>query len=164
MNNFLKIIKLEFFHILPAYLFFLVSFLVVNYTQAIMYVKKGIPPYPLLSIVIGTMLVAKVLVLIDHLSFINLFPKKPLIYNIIWKTIIYTLGSLIMRVTIRVISFAIAHHDFQIGVRQYLEALDYDAFIAIQCWYTILFFVYVSFKELIMHIGPKKAKKVIFGK
>ena len=33
----------------------------------------------------------------NHMPFINKFPDKPLIYNIVWKTFIYQLAVLLAR-------------------------------------------------------------------
>ena len=38
---------------------------------------------------VGALIVAKVVMIQDEIPFINKYPDKPLIYNVVWKTVIY---------------------------------------------------------------------------
>ena len=45
---------------------------------------------------VAALVVAKVMLLADLLPFVNRFPEKPLIYNVVWKTLIYVLAALVV--------------------------------------------------------------------
>ncbi|MDN3505095.1 MAG: hypothetical protein P0S95_05935 [Rhabdochlamydiaceae bacterium] len=157
-------IKGEVLRILPAYIFFLVMFNIINMTQALMLHHKGIPPFSFVSLLIASAIVAKVLALVDHLPFIDLFPKRPLIYNILWKTVLYSIFSLIVRFLLRFGPYAIEAESLQYGFNQFLLTIDLSQFFAIQLWYILLFLGYVSSRETIIKIGPLKFRKLYFGK
>ena len=44
----------------------------------------------------AALLVAKIVLITDKFPFVNRFPDKPLIYNVVWKTAIYVAASLLV--------------------------------------------------------------------
>ena len=160
----LQWLKGEILRILPAYLFFLILFNVINLTQSLMLHHKGIPPFRFVSLVIAAAVVAKVLALVDHLPFVNLFPHKPLICNILWKTLLYSIASLLVRFLIRYIPMAIEMESIRFGFEQFINGVNLSQFFAIQQWYVLLFLGYVSSRETIMIMGPLKMRKIFFGR
>jgi hypothetical protein len=156
-------LKKEFRRILPAFLFFLASFLLIQMTEGRMLKEGGIQAAGFFTILIAAGVVAKVLVLVDHFSFINLFPKKPLIYNVIWKMFVYSVASLFIRLLFRIIPFLWASAGYEINIRNFQASVYWVEFWAIQAWYVMLFTVYVLFRELIRAVGHEKVKRIFFG-
>lgn len=132
-------------------------------TQSLMLKSEGIPPYSFLSIVIAAGVVAKVLLLLDHLPFINAFSQKPLIWTILWQSSLYGIGSLLIRFILRVTPFIIKHRSLELGFKNFLQVVDLTTFLGIQLWYILLFFTFVSTRELILTIGTKRVLKVFLG-
>lgn len=97
MTNILQKIKHEFLKVLPTMIFFLVAFNIVAITSAQMLREHGIEVRSILGATILALVVSKVILLVDHLPFVNKFPDKPLIYNIVWKTFLYMLAVLLAR-------------------------------------------------------------------
>ncbi len=58
--------------------------------------QYGLQISALAGATIGALLVAKVVLLGDMLPAVNRFPDEPLIYNVVWKTLIYVIGALIV--------------------------------------------------------------------
>ncbi|MDQ3624923.1 MAG: hypothetical protein M3463_20990 [Verrucomicrobiota bacterium] len=58
-----------------------------------------------MSATIAALVIAKVVVITDHFAAVNRFPDKPLIYNVVWKTVIYFVAWLLMRYLEHVIHF-----------------------------------------------------------
>ncbi len=150
--RFLRWLKHEFFHVLPAFLFFYISFNLINFTQGLMIKKAEIQPFGFITIFLAAGVVAKVLIAIDFLPVLNAFPRKPLIYNVIWKTILYSLATLLVRLLDRL-------WNDHFGM-----PLHWTEFWAIQIWYVILFVVFVAARELTYKIGPSKVRQMFFGK
>ena len=76
-----------------------------NIDDKVLFKSDGWPTYHLANIVddhtmaaatVGALLIAKVVLIADKLPIINRFPEKPLIYNVVWKTVIYIGASLLL--------------------------------------------------------------------
>src|SRR5437867_58033 len=91
-------IKAEIIHAIPAILYFLVTFNLINYTERLMLrsIEPGFGSYLLATL--GALLVGKLLIIVNSFSFINAFPRKPMIYNIVWKFFIYGLATILFRI------------------------------------------------------------------
>ena len=89
-------VKHEFYEVLPPTIFFLVSFHIVVLDRALMLREYGLQLSALAGATVGALLVAKVVLIADKLPIINRFPEKPLIYNVVWKTVVYVGFSLLL--------------------------------------------------------------------
>src|SRR5687767_2958782 len=91
--------------LIPVTLFFVVAFQLLAVTHSLMLEQYGIRTTDFLAALVGALVVAKVVVLADHLPFVNRFPDKPLMYNVVWKTAIYFAASLLVRYAEHIIHF-----------------------------------------------------------
>lgn len=157
-------VKKEFLHVFPAFLFFFISFNVINMIEALFLRSKGIPPFSFYMIFLAAAVIAKILVVIDHLPFINVFPKKPLIYNVLWKVCIYEISAFIVRILMRLVPLIISTKSFTLGYEHFKASLDRTQFLSIQILYLVLFFTFVTAQDFIVAIGPRKVRKMFFGK
>ena len=78
-------------------LFFFVAFNVIVFTKKLMLEQYGIEFSGFVTSAVGALIVAKVVLLADGIPFINKYPDKPLIYNVVWKTVIYILVAFVVR-------------------------------------------------------------------
>src|SRR4030095_12114453 len=90
----MKKLKEEFFKLLPPMIFFFVALHIVAFVHVLMLKRTGIPLSSSVSIAIAALILGKAVLIANILLFINRFPKKPLIYNVAWKTVIYWLMSI----------------------------------------------------------------------
>jgi hypothetical protein len=161
----LLMIKREFLHILPIFLFFLVSFTVINWTESFLFKRSGITPFGFLEVAIAAALIAKIVLIVDHLPLIHLFRTKPLAYNIVWKTAIYWVLLLIVRLCIRFVPYFFkADTGFREAFDLFIDQVNWNLFISIQAYYLMLLFIFVTFQELTFKIGPAKMRRLFFGK
>lgn len=157
-------LRKEFFHILPVFLFFLIMFNVINTTERFLFEKAGLTPFTFLNVLVAAALVAKIVLVIDHLPATNLPKHKPLIYNIIWKTIVYTLITLVVRLAIQLTPYLFSGRDLRVDYQLFSAAMNWRLFTAIQIWYLMLFFLFVTARELTEVIGYLKMRKIFFGR
>ena len=54
---------------------------------------------------IAALILAKAVLIADLMPFINLYPHKPLIYNVVWKTAIYLLIATLIHYAERLVEF-----------------------------------------------------------
>jgi hypothetical protein len=161
----LKWIKKEIFHILPIFFFFLLFFTLINWIEALLFETAGVTPYRFLEVAIAAALIAKIVLVVDHLNFIDRFKNKPLVYGIFWKTTVYWVMLLIIRLLIRFVPFLLgAPTSFSNDFHQFATHVHWNVFISIQAYYLMLLFIFVTFHELELKIGPAKMRQLFFGK
>ena len=156
-------IKDQFYHLLPPFLFFFVAFNLLNITEGLRGGQVTLGLFSFMNVLVGSIIVAKVLIVIDNLPWVDIFPKRPLIYNILWKTWIYGISAFIFRLIFRFLPEYFETKSFSASSQKMISDIDWLFFLASQCWYFILFFVFVCFRELIYLIGTKKVKEAFFG-
>jgi len=159
-----KKIGREILRVFPAFIFFLVAFYLINMIEGLFLKSHGIAPFSFYEVVIAAALVAKILLVINNLPFINAFPGKPLICNVVWKTFLYELSTIIVRVSLLLIPKIFATKSFTRAYVATIESMDIERFLAIQLCYILLFFTFSSAQELIIALGAEKMRKMFFGR
>ena len=79
--------------IVPPTLFFFVAFGLLLITQSLVLEEHGIGVWHWGGALIGALIVGKVVLVVDHLRFVDRYPHKPLIWNATWKTLIYAVAA-----------------------------------------------------------------------
>jgi hypothetical protein len=96
------------------------------------------------------------------LPLINRFPHKPLIYNIVWKTVIYLVISAVIHYLERLIDFWRETGGFVAGNQKLLSEIIWPHFWAIQIILFVLIAAYWMVHELVRVI-KEKALRIFFG-
>ena len=163
MQKILKIIKHELIEILPPTFFFFMAFMVVIFSKKLMLEEYGIKFSGFVNAIIGALLVAKVLILADQIKFINKYPDKPLIYNVVWKTFIYLLATLVVQYIEEIIPLWCKYHNVQTAIQQGWDEIIWPHFWAVHIVFVFLLFLYVAFRELARTIGDKEFLHIFLG-
>jgi len=156
-------IKQTFFEILPPTIFFFISFSLILATKRMMLLEYGIPWTGFGEAIIGALLAGKVVLIVDKLPFVNRFPDKPLIYNTLWKSLIYCIAALFIHYLIQVVPLLIKHKSLMEASRHMFDGIVWSHFWLIQMWLVVLFFIYCAMRELIHVIGRDKFIHMFFG-
>src|SRR5262244_111921 len=130
----------EFFEVLPPTIFFLISFNIVLIDRALMLRQYGLQ----LSSVAG----ASVLAL--------------LVANVVWKTVIYVLASLLLHYLEHLTPLWWRLGSFAAANDRLLEEMVWPHFWAIQLWLIVLIFVYCALRELVRVIGRDRVRDIFF--
>jgi hypothetical protein len=125
--------------------------------------KHGITITTLPAIAFGALVVGKVVLVIDNVSFVNAFRDQPLIYNTLWKTLIYSLGGFAFRVMEELVPFIMTHGDVARGFVSFRNELDWPRFWAVQIWVVLLFFFFAVVREFIRVLGRDRVRRMFFG-
>jgi hypothetical protein len=163
MSSILARLKHELVQVIPPGVFFFVAFHVIAFTGALMLQEYGIPSSTFVTVTILAFLIAKVVLIVDHVPFVNRFPEKPLIYNVIWKTAFYQVAALVVRYLEHLIPFIREYGDLALANRHLLEKLVWPHFWFIQIWLLVLFFLYCTMRELIRVLGRERVHAIFFG-
>src|SRR4030095_13885071 len=98
-------IKEEIMALLPPAIFFFVALHIVAIVRSLMLKGTGIAGATSFSVTVAALGRGKVVLVAECLRHINRYPDKPLMYNVIWKTVIYTLVSLLVHYLEHLIEF-----------------------------------------------------------
>lgn len=148
--------------LLPPSLFFFCAFHLIAFTQALTMAHYGIPPTSFAKITVAALIVGKVVLIADHLPFMNRFPERPLICNVFWKTAVYLLATFLVRYAEQWFHFARERGGIAEGHAALIAQVIWPRFWSTQIWLTVLFFNYVLVRELLLVLGREKILKMIF--
>ena len=163
MSKFAHGVKHLVHEMIPPAAFFFVAFHLLAFTRALILEQYGIKLSSFLAATIGALVVAKVILLADLLPFINRFPGRPLIYNIVWKTAIYFVAAYVVRYLEEVLHYC-WHEGHIAGVgRHMVEEVVWPHFWAIQIWLTVLLLIYCTLHELVRALGRDRFTELFFG-
>ncbi len=149
--------------LLPPTLFFFVTLHVVALVKSLMLKGMGISGGTSMSLLVASIILGKAVLIADLMPFINLYPNKPLIYNVIWKTLIYFLLSITIHYTELFLEEWWKTGSAQISYQHISADIVWPRFWAVQIVLAVMIFTYCAMHELIKVIGPDKMKHIFFG-
>ena len=164
MNKIIDRVLKEFYEILPPTIFFFIAFSLIILTKSLILEQYGIEFTNFAAAVIGALIVGKIVLIIDKFSFINMFPNKPLIHNVLWKTTIYILAALLVRYLEHLFSLYSKADGLLEAHHMLVDAIIWPHFWLIQMWLLILFLVYTSLRELVRALGRENIMHMFFGR
>jgi hypothetical protein len=156
-------LKEEFFKLLPPTIYFFVTLHIVAIIRVLMVKGTGLPPASTMSIAVASLILGKSVLLADMLPAINLYPRKPLIYNIAWKSAIYLLMSALIHYLERLYDFSKQAGGIAAGNEKLLAEIAWPHFWAIQILIFTLIVAYSTIHELVRYIGRDHAMRIFFG-
>jgi len=163
MGKILSTAKREVLEVLPPAGFFLVAFNVIVFTKRLMLEQYGIHFSHFVAATLGALVVAKVVLIADHIPFINKYPGKPLIYNVVWKTVIYLAVAFVVRFGEALAPLWLQSRDLGVAYARLYDEVVWPHFWVIQIWLACLFFVYVAFRELARTLGEAEFLWMFLG-
>ena len=163
MHKILDKIKEEFFAILPPTIFFFVALHLVTFIRVLIARGSHFQPLSTMSIAIASLILGKAVLIADMLPPINRYPNRPLVYNIVWKTVIYLLMATVIHYVERLIDFSRHAGGIVAGNEKLLAEMVWPHFWAVQIILFILILVYCTARELGRVIGREKMLRLFFG-
>jgi hypothetical protein len=150
--------------ILVIAIFFSTGFCLIDLSDRLLTRGSGIEIASFARALVGGLIVAKVLLIVDLLPFVHRFPEKPLIQNIVWKSSLYLAASLVF-----LYCEALIKHLFKgLGLAQShslaLMKFALPATWAVEIWLAMLLVAFVTMQELSHVIGREQLKQLFFGR
>jgi hypothetical protein len=164
MSKIWRILEHELLELAGPTLFFFVAFNIIAFTK-----KLFLEDYHIsfsgffVTASIGALLVGKVVLLADEIPFINRFPRTPLIYNIAWKTVIYSLAALIVQFLEEFFYLVWHHQSLATAVAKVWHGIHWPHFWAVHILLCYFLLIYVSFRELARTFGEAQFFHLFFG-
>ena len=154
-----KRIKEEIINVIPAVVYFFVAFNLITLT----FVAEGVKISTFIGNAVGALVIGKILLVVDNIPFLNIFKNKPVIYNTIWKTLVYTFVSLLVRLSEVLFPLIPKYHGFIAACQHLHQDISWTRFWVIHTWIFLLCLVFVTAKETVDTIGRDKVRKIFFG-
>lgn len=155
--------KKEMIRLIPAILYFLICFNLFHFAQGLMMQPTDIRFTSYLGATLGALLAGKVIIIVETMPFINAFPNKPIIYNIIWKFVIYSFFVLLVQILDYIVQGLYHTKHWSTTYAHLKMDLAQSLFWGVQISVLMFFLIFIVFSELVRVIGETKMKKIFFG-
>jgi hypothetical protein len=149
-------------HALPPTIFFFIGFNLILWTKSLILAEHGVEFSGFLTATFAALLVGKAVLVTDNLPLMHRFDGAPMIQPILFKSAIYWLCVLVVRLAEGLVQFLSAGGliaDFPAHV---VEHFFWARFLSIQIWLMVLFLVYVTIHELNMLFGDGELYRLFF--
>jgi len=149
-------------HALPPTIFFFVGFNLILWTKRLILQEQGVEFSGFFTAIVAALLVGKAVLVTDNLPFMRRFDGAPMIQPILFKSAIYWLCVLIVRLAEEFVHFVAsggAIADFQDHL---VIHFSLARFLSIQIWLMVLFLVYVTIHEVNELFGDGEVYRLFF--
>jgi hypothetical protein len=149
---------------LPPTIIFFVGFNLILFTKRLLLADYLIQFSGFILATTSALVVGKTVLVADMMPFLRRFDNAPLAEPILFKTIVYTLLVLAVRLLEALIHYLIEGGVVGDGgfLRDLLGTFRWDHFIAVQIWIFVLFLVYVTASEINNLLGDGELFKILF--
>jgi cell shape-determining protein MreD len=155
--------KTEARKILVTAVFFAIGFCIIVLHNRLLVEGSHIQVASYARALVGGLIAAKVLLTVDMLPFFEAFPQKPMIYNIAWKTSLYSVGAMVvlyldpfLRHLVKGAGLYASHH-------QAWQGLMLPRTWATMIWTVVLLLVFVTTREIDSVLGKDQLKYMFLG-
>ena len=149
-------------HALPPTIFFFVGFNLILWTKRLILEEHGVEFSGFLTATLAALLVGKAVLVTDNLPFMRRFDGAPMIQPILFKSAIYWLCVLIVRLAEEFVYFLAAGGAIADFRDHLVEHFSLARFLSIQIWVMVLFLVYVTIHELNSLFGDGELYRLFF--
>jgi len=149
-------------HMLPAVLFFFISFNLILFTKQMILQEQGIPFSGFMVATLAALLVGKAVLVTDQLPFMRRFEGAPLIQPILFKSAIYWAVTFFVRMADGFVHY-VSDGNAPGGFFSHLaETFSWPRFLVVQLWLMVLFTIYVTIHELNALFGDGELPRLFF--
>ena len=149
-------------HALPPTIFFFVGFNLILWTKRLILEEHGVVFGGFLTATLAALLVGKAVVVTDNLPFMRRFEGAPMIQPILFKSSIYWLCVVIVRLAEEFVQFVAAGGAVADFRDHLVDHFSLARFLSIQIWVMVLFLVYVTIHELNSLFGDGELYRLFF--
>ena len=165
MSRITKWLYKEFLELLPVWAFFFIAFGLVALMRMSIFGEYNIRPDEQPEYLVGSLIMAKVVLLIDSFFKVRRNPERPLIYSTLGNTGIYFVAAMVFHYIEQTISLVRHRHfGFAEASRETLLAMEKPTFLTIMLGVLALTFTFCTLRELIRAIGRDRCIEMFFGR
>lgn len=158
-----KRLAIEVWHAVPGIIYFWLTFSLIYYTSGLMLPPDTERYYSYIAVCLSAIFVGKVIFVTNLLPFINLFPHRPLIYNITWKLFVYTMMIFVAWILDSFIRMLYLNRNLDITYYELSHDVVSPVFWSSILWLIAAFLIYILFTEISSALGKSKLSALLFG-
>jgi len=162
MNKAVEKLKEEFVAVLPPTLFFFIALHIIGLVRMLMTKGTGLAVTSSAQIALAALILGKAVLLADLWPPINRFPQKPLVYNIVWKTVIYYVVASFIHYLERLYDFGKEAGGIVAGNEKLLSEIVWPHFWALQIILLVVILNYCVIRELGRVLGEGRMLRMFF--
>lgn len=144
-------------------LFFLVAFEVGLITKALLLHGTGVTLAGLSIAAVAAATVTKAILIADGAAFANIFSGKPLVFRILWKTLIFGGLTLLFRFLEELIHLWVGAGQLASAFKELLGDFSWPHFWVIQIWLTLALLLFTTIIALDRYLGEGRLRRILFG-
>jgi hypothetical protein len=163
MSTLIAKIRHEIIKALPPTIYFFIILHIVALVRALMIRGTGVSLPVSGSVLLASLVLGKSVLIADMLPFINRFPEKPLVWNVAWKTLMYTVVAIFVHYLERLYEYWKEAHGLREANTLLWADISWPRFWAIQILLITLIFMYCVIAELTRVLGRGTLKAMFFG-
>jgi hypothetical protein len=149
-------------HVMPPTIFFFVGFNLILWTKRMILEEHGIDFSGFFTATVAALLVGKAVLVTDNLSLMRWFDGAPMIRPILFKSAVYWLCVLIVRLAEGLLRFLATGGIIADFPAYLIERFSWSRFLSIQIWLMVLFLIYVTIHELNSLFGDGELYRLFF--
>ena len=149
-------------HALPPTIFFFIGFNLILWTKRLILEEHGVEFSGFFTAIVAALLVGKAVLVTDNLPFMRRFDGAPMIQPILFKSAIYWLCVLIVRLAEEVVHFVAAGGAIADFGDHFVNHFSLPRFLSVQIWLMVLFLAYVTIHELNKLFGDGELYRLFF--
>ena len=149
-------------HALPPTIFFFIGFNLILWTKRLILQEHGVEFSGFFTAIVAALLVGKAVLVTDNLPFMRRFDGAPMIQPILFKSAIYWVCVLVVRLAEEVVHFVAAGGAIAAFGDHFVNHFSLPRFLSIQIWLMVLFLAYVTIHELNQLFGDGELYRLFF--
>jgi hypothetical protein len=161
---FVEFVKHEVKELLTVTLFFLSGFLLIFVLLELMLEDYNVHFNALTKAVIGALVLAKVILVLRNLAFMQIFPNSPGIVRVLYKTLIYLAGVLMVLAVERVIDAYREAGGVLAALKHVVETRTLHHVLAVTLLASIPVAAFNCWEELLREVGRDRLAEAFFRK
>lgn len=159
MRSVKEIVWHEVRELLPPAIYFFFMLNAMAFSKKLMLEEYGIPFKSFVVATVGALVMAKVILIVGVLPFMEPFRKVPITYNVLWKTVWYFLVALV----VQLLEYAIPNYWKHGNLGMAFADLRWPQFWAVQIWSFLLFLIFCTFRAIFVTLGAERSRELFFG-
>ena len=147
---------------MPATIFFLWFFHMIALTKAVIVSDYSITALRATVATVGALIVAKAILIVENLPVARLFSGR-LVFNVLWKTLLFGAVALLFRFVEELIPLISKHEGLTSALVHIYQEVSWPQFWVFQLWLFSALLLYCFASDLARRVGAKNIKGMIFG-
>ncbi|WP_139559169.1 hypothetical protein [Methylotetracoccus oryzae] len=163
MRKVLAFLAKEYKAVLPPTIYFLIVFHVTAFTRGLMMESYGVTPAGSAMATVGALILAKVILVFNRCSFLNLFASRPMIFGILWKTLVFGILGSMFQLAEEWVPLLFKFRSASVAAEHLLAEIVWPKFWANHIVLLLWLLIYCIVVEMIRVMGATRVRGIFLG-